>query len=280
MLTHESVLPGSWSSLFLQSHPDAPRSWQAKVPFEIKQGSYIVKTAGTLEEFQAVIALRTSVFLKEFAGKDTEDFDFDAIDSDSDFLIIKDARSGDILASYRLISSRFSNKFYSSSEFTLDEFLRTPDSKLELSRACVRADKRSSGIFVHLLWRGIAEYASRTDTRYLFGCSSVQTLDLRQLVSVYRYLHSEKALDTSFGINPLDAFKIIDMNGLLSFGTAHVSTASAQLLPPLLLAYLKAGARVYGAPAFDQDFNCLDLLTILDFQQLSGAHARKYVLSS
>lgn len=282
MLTHDAMFSGSWSSLLRNKFPEAPETWRAKVAFEIKQGAYIVKTADCIEEFQEVIALRTEVFIREFAGKDSENLDFDPIDLQSDFLIIKCARTNELLASYRLISSQFSQEFYSCSEFYLHEFLKTSDRKLELSRACVRASKRSSGIFVHLLWRGIAEYSHRTETRYLFGCSSIQTLDLRQLVSVYRYLHGEKAFDPSFSVSPRDEYKIIDINGLLNFsrGQHGKEETSADLLPPILLAYLKAGARVYGAPAYDQDFNCLDLFTILDFQQISGAHARKYVLSS
>lgn len=285
MLNHETVFSGSWSSLLKNNSRGLPEAWQAKVPLAIKQGAYLVKVADCLEEFRQVIELRTEVFVREFAGKASGSadagLDFEPIDLQSDFLIIKCQKTNDVLASYRLISSEFSQEFYSSSEFTIEEFLKTTDRKLELSRACVRADKRSSGIFVHLLWRGIAEYSARTEARYLFGCSSIQTLDLRQLIAVYRYLQSEKALDPSFGVAPRDAYKIIDINGLLTFSRGKVAESdSSQLLPPILLGYLRAGARVYGAPAFDQDFNCLDLFTILDFQQLSGAHARKYVLSS
>jgi putative hemolysin len=48
------------------------------------------------------------------------------------------------------------------------------------------------------------------------------------------------------------------------------------MLPPLLLSYINAGAKVIGKPAFDQDFNCLDFLTILKLQDLRSSFKKRY----
>lgn len=254
-----------------------PTRWQAKVPFEIRQSRYIIKTADNLGEFRRVIELRSKVFLQEFAGKDDVTLeDVEERDLEADFLIIQDAASGEVLASYRLICSDFSANFYSETEFQIHDFLRRPGRKLELSRACVRSDKRSSGIFVHLLWRGLAEYIRLTQSRYLFGCSSIQTLELKQLVRIYRYLRQENALSDEFRIAPLPSYSIIDADGIIAMRPAETA-ASDEGIPPLLLAYLRAGAKVFGAPAFDQDFGCLDLFTVLDFEDMSSGHLRKYL---
>jgi putative hemolysin len=262
-------------------HPLMPSSWRAKIAFELKQSRYIIKTAQTIEEFRQVIQLRTSVFLAEFAGLENDTrVDIEPRDLESDFLIIQDAATRDVLASYRLICSEFSQNFYSLSEFDLGTFLETPGKKLELSRACVHADRRSSGIFVHLLWRGLAEYVERTACQYLFGCSSIQTLDLRDIVGIYEYLQHEGVLDNSFTIRPRPDYTILDMQGMLSSLRTEGEVTGEKLLPPLLMGYLKAGARVYGAPAFDQDFSCLDLFTVLNFADLSATHLRKYLQPS
>ena len=262
------------------NHPLFPTEWRAKVPFEIKQSRYIIKTASNLQEFGEVIKLRTDVFLKEFAQtEDEERVDIEARDLEADFLIIKDARDDVVLASYRLICSDFSEDFYSKSEFSIDQFLAAPGRKLELSRACVRADRRTSGIFVHLLWRGLAEYIGRTQSKYLFGCSSIQTLDLKQIVQVYRFLQQETAFSDDFSIRALADYALFDVENLKALGASEAQSLSDQLLPPILAGYLKAGAKIYGTPAYDQDFNCLDLFTILDFEDLSAAHLRKYLQS-
>ncbi|NLP03545.1 MAG: GNAT family N-acetyltransferase [Fibrobacter sp.] len=90
------------------------------------------------------------------------------------------------MGTYRLISSLFHKKFYSSTEFNLDDIINLPGTKLELGRACVHRDFRT-GTPIALLWRGITDYIRETGTKYLFGCSSVKTTNIRIIASIYRY---------------------------------------------------------------------------------------------
>lgn len=277
----DHALAPMWTSESLGLDTELPSTWRAKVPVYLEQSRYIIKTADSLEEFRQVIDLRSAVFIEEFAGKKgVPRLDLEARDHDADFMIIQDRDTREVLASYRLLCSEFTQDFYSCSEFMIDSFLETPGKKLELSRACVRPDKRSKGIFVHLLWRGLAAYSAAIQSRYLFGCSSVQSLDLRHLVQVYQYLYQNGCLDDRFPIQPVSGYSIIEREGLLAMILKTGTADGESLLPPILGAYLKAGARVYGAPAFDQDFQCLDLFTVLDFDRLSEAHGRKYLRSS
>jgi putative hemolysin len=274
----DHALAPVWTHDSLGLDTELPSTWQAKVPIQLEQARYIIKTADSAQEFRQVIDLRSAVFIEEFAGKTGSNrTDLEARDHASDFLIIQDKDTREVLASYRLLCSEFTDDFYSCTEFTIDSFLQSEGKKLELSRACVRPDKRSKGIFVHLLWRGLAAYSAAIGSRYLFGCSSVQSLDLRHLVQVYQYLHQSACLDDHFPIHPVSGYSIIDREGLLALVMKTPSMVGENLLPPILSAYLKAGARVYGTPAFDQDFQCLDLFTVLDFERLSAAHGRKYL---
>lgn len=267
-----------WSDNCLGLETELPSQWRAKVPVMMEQASYIIKTADSMEEFLQVIDLRSSVFIEEFAGKTgSRRVDFEARDHDADFLIIQDKVTREVLASYRLLCSDFTDDFYSCSEFQIGSFLESPGKKLELSRACVRPDKRSKGIFIHLLWRGLAAYSGALGSRFLFGCSSVQSMDLRHIVQLYHYLQHASCLDHSFSVKPQPGYSIMDEFGLKDLLRKCPSSDGEKLLPPILAAYLKAGARVYGTPAFDQDFQCLDLFTVLDFDGLSESHGRKYL---
>ncbi|MFW7378623.1 MAG: GNAT family N-acetyltransferase [Oligoflexus sp.] len=252
-----------------------PQSWQAKLPFEIRQAAYTIKTADSIDEFMQVLELRREVFLSEFSKSDlSHQQDFEELDLFADFLIIKE--HDQVVASYRLIFSEYSHHFYSNSEFDIQDFLNQKGHKLELSRACVKKQKRA-GIVLHLLWRGLAEYMMRTDAKYLFGCSSVQSLDLASIVEVYRFLFQEDALCQQFSVNPLHTFHIINLNGVIDQQRFSKDKVDMRLIPPLLLGYIKAGAKVYGSPALDLKFSCLDFFTVLNYERLSSSHLRKYI---
>ena len=74
--------------------------------------------------------------------------------------------------------------FYSEREFDVTPYKRLGDSVIELGRACVHRDHRSSEV-LYLLWRGIAEYAIHHGGRYLIGCSSLTSQDPAHGTAVY-----------------------------------------------------------------------------------------------
>jgi putative hemolysin len=47
-------------------------------------------------------------------------------------------------------------------------------------------------------------------------------------------------------------------------------------VPPLLRGYLRAGAWICGAPAWDPDFNTADFPVLLAMDRLDGRHARHF----
>ena len=48
-------------------------------------------------------------------------------------------------------------------------------------------------------------------------------------------------------------------------------------LPPLIKGYLRAGAKVGGAPAWDPDFNTADLMMLLPLSRMSTRYARHFL---
>ena len=47
-------------------------------------------------------------------------------------------------------------------------------------------------------------------------------------------------------------------------------------IPPLLRGYLLAGAKVYGLPAYDEDFACFDLFTKLEVKDINLSFLKRY----
>jgi L-ornithine Nalpha-acyltransferase len=50
-----------------------------------------------------------------------------------------------------------------------------------------------------------------------------------------------------------------------------------RVLPPLLKGYLRAGALVCGAPAFDAEFGTADLFVLLETSQMAARYQQHYL---
>ena len=259
-----------------QSVVHKPTYFTPKIPMEFSVGGYIIKTASCEREIEQIIGLREEVFLKEFASGGSErEEDWDQFDEDSDFLIIKSKKTNDVLASYRIMTSDNTPQFYSESEFNISNFLASEGIKLELSRACVRPDKRT-GIAIHLLWKGIGQLIRQTGAKYIFGLSSVKTFDIKAIMDIMAFFDKQDSILTNWRICPNAKHSFLDQKLLYQ---NHGGSDVSELVPPLLRSYVDLGAKVAKFPAMDLDFGCIDFLTVLDVNTISGSHARKYLMN-
>jgi putative hemolysin len=237
----------------------------------VENSRYLLKSLDEMSELEEVMELRAKVFKEEYgASLASSSLDVDAYDFKCDHLIIKEKQTQRIVGTYRLLCSKFVDRFYSQSEFYLDEFLKTEGTKLELGRACIHPDHRR-GATLNLLWRGIIRYAMVTDSEYLFGCSSLKTTDPFEAKAIHDSLKAQNLLSNDWNIHAIGKFKIDQFPEILS---AQITQTPA--LPPLLRSYLNAGAKIYGDPALDRDFNCIDLITILRLKDLNQSHEKYY----
>ena len=252
-----------------------PRPFRAKISLRLEKGDYVVKTAENEEELEEVLRLRYAVFHREYMNKRLGfGLDTEALDPIADHLMIVEKKSGRVVGTYRLISSSHSNVFYSQSEFALDAFLACPGVKLELSRACVHRDFRTGSV-MNLLWRGLVQYLREVKADYLFGCSSVKTIDATEAALLCGHLDDKGVVGDDFVVTPLGRFRMDLAAARLKVPAGAGETAKA-LIPPLLSSYLRAGAKVYGEPALDRAFKCIDFFTVLDLRELNASYERKY----
>ena len=125
-----------------------------------------------------------------------------------------------------------------------------------------------------LLWQGLSRYIRETKTRFLFGCSSIDSTDPKVVFSIVKSLDKKGALNRELNIEPTPNYSF--ENPEQSFEQAEVDPKVLRSLPPLLRSYLHAGSQVYGFPALDKDFACADLFTILDLTKLNKKFAERY----
>ena len=101
----------------------------------------------------------------------------------------------------------------------------------------------------------------------LFGCASVSLADGgANALAVWQHMVEKRQLDESISCKPIHALPL----------DAALPAASSAALPPLLKGYLRLGARVASAPAWDRDFNCADFLIVLRKDHISARYAKHF----
>jgi len=232
------------------------------------QGPYQLRLASAEADLIAAFRLRFLVFNLELNeglecayanGQDTDEFD-----GICDHLIVEHASTGKIVGTYRLQTGEMASVnagFYSEREFDFSPYKELGNSVIELGRACVHRDHRSSEV-LYLLWRGIARYAIHHRGRYLIGCSSLTSQDPAHGTAVYEAMRQQWA-EPHLRTRPRPAFAMPLMS----------ADDASDKIPKLLHAYLAVGAKICGPPAIDREFRTIDFLTLLDLEAL---HPRVY----
>jgi putative hemolysin len=231
-----------------------------------RSGRYAVRFATNADDLRAAQRLRFEVFNLELHEGLTESYqtglDSDDYDLRCHHLLVIDDTVGEIVGTYRLMTSELSSRgqLYTASEFDLAGI---PDHVLrhgaEVGRACVAKEHRN-GRVLQLLWRGIARYLDWNDKRYVFGCCSVPTLDPTTIASVSRKLVREGHLHPRYHASVRPALRSTD-------GDTVVAEDNATL-PPLFVSYLRLGAKVCGGPASDREFCVTDYFVVLDLRDV------------
>ena len=234
----------------------------------LQQGTYHLRLASSEADRIAAFRLRFLVFNLELnegleaayaTGQDTDEFD-----SVCDHLIVEHTCTGKVVGTYRLQTGAMASinaGFYSEREFDFSPYKRLGNSVIELGRACVHRDHRSSEV-LYLLWRGIAQYAINHGGRYLIGCSSLTSQDPAHGTAVYGAMR-EHLVDPRLRTTPQPAFAM----------PLRSPESASDKVPKLLRAYLAVGAKICGPPAIDREFKTIDFLTLMDLETL---HPRVY----
>jgi len=256
------------------------RTYRPHVKISLDSRKYLVKTVENGDELSDVLRLRHEIFYRElldkkrFRGKDIDKYDFLF-----DHLAVIDKEAGQVIGTYRLNSSLFSDKFYSCSEFKMENIISLSGVKLELGRACIHPDYRS-GATIAALWKGLGTYITETATDCLFGCSSVKTTDNLTIALVHYYLNKNFLAPEEFRAVPKSKFRTDRYHKMLEMiqekRFAPFREAAENLVPPLMLSYFKAGGVICGEPAYDKAFKCYDYLTYLDVRSMDESFRKKF----
>ncbi len=251
-----------------------PSSLRPSIAIEV--GKYQIRLAQSLAEREAACRLRFKVFNIELGEGLMSSFstglDQDQFDLFCDHLIVEDRSRNEVVGTYRMQSGTTAAHnlgYYSAQEFDFAPYEPIRDLVLEVGRASIDRDHRSSEVLT-LLWRGIAQYSKFYGLRYLIGCSSLNSEDPQTGWTMYEQL-SAFLVVPELRTTPEESYKLPP--------TTPGEPVPVKI-PKLLRTYIGVGARICGAPAWDREFRTIDFLTLLDLAQLTPAARNRFLLDT
>ena len=236
----------------------------------IETADYLIRLLDhdNIDELREVQKLRYDFLLRDFDEKKcAEGLDDDGFDAFSESILAIDKRNGRIAGTYRVATLRTlqGHPFKSEEEFDISSMRTDPDGIVEAGRAVVHEDYRN-GTVIALLWRGLITYAKENHLRYLFGTCSMHGTDPGKYTDCTSFLR-ERYL--------CDHFDIRAVHDTFAYGTSKGLSMNEANVPGLLKAYLMMGAKVSQDGFIDYDFNCCDVMIVMDTWNLNERFMRR-----
>ena len=215
--------------------------------------------------------LRWKVFAEELGARistPVPGFDIDIFDAYCDHLLVRNAE-GVLVGTYRVLPPHQAKRvggLYSETEFDLTRLIHLRPRLLELGRSCVHQDYRN-GAVIMALWAGLADYMQRNGLDAMIGCASVSMRDgghyAASLWAKLRQTHLAPVED--------------HMQPRLPLPVDNLRQDLPAEAPALLKGYLRVGARICGAPAWDPDFNTADLPMLMQLDRLPARYRKHFL---
>jgi putative hemolysin len=230
-----------------------------------------VTWARTDEELREAQRLRYRVFADEMGARLTgpAGLDVDAFDAYCDHLLVRDLDTLKVVGTYRALPPHQAariGRLYAESEFDVSRLTHLRAKMVEVGRSCVHPDYRSGSVIMSL-WAGLAAYMKHNGYETMLGCASVAMVDGGHYAANLYCSLRESALTApeyrAFAHTPLPVDEL--------------QTGVEVAPPPLVKGYLRLGAKICGAPAWDPDFNTADFLTLFRLSDINARYARHFL---
>lgn len=236
------------------------------------QPALMISWARHQDEVEEAQRLRYKVFVEEMGAtlpKAKEGLDQDLFDNWCDHLIVRDEETLRVVGTYRVLTPHQATKLgslYSESEFDLTRLAHLRPKMIELGRSCVHQDFRTGSVIM-ALWGGLGRYMVQGGYETMLGCASVSMADGgHYAASLYRQFSESHLASIEYRAFPRLALPVESLNQQLEVEP-----------PPLVKGYLRLGAKICGAPAWDPDFNTADFLTLLRLGDLHPRYAKHFL---
>jgi putative hemolysin len=231
------------------------------------------------EDVRQAQRLRHQVFVEEMGARLSvpkgapAGHDIDMFDPFCEHLLVRarteDGEPGPVIGTYRVLTPAAARRvggLYSETEFDLTRLRPLRARMVELGRSCVHPDWRSGGAIL-ALWGALAEFMHRNALDTMIGCASVSMRDGGHFAaSLWNQLRQTHLAPIEWRVEPRLPLPVDELQ--------HDLDVQA---PPLIKGYLRCGAKVLGAPAWDPDFNTADLPMLLRIDDLPARYRKHFL---
>jgi putative hemolysin len=239
-----------------------------------------VAWARHLDEVRQAQRLRYAVFAGEMGARlntPLPGHDVDLFDDYCEHLLVREVRAdgstGDVVGTYRVLTPAQARRVggtYSDTEFDLTRLRALRPRMVELGRSCVHADHRHGGVIL-ALWGALADFMVRNALDTMIGCASIPMLHNGVVsgdaaASIWQQLRRTHLAPIDYHVLPRLPLPVERLDGSLDVEP-----------PALIKGYLRLGARVLGAPAWDPDFNSADLPMLMRIADLPARYRKHFL---
>lgn len=202
-----------------------------------------------------------------------EGHDIDLFDSYCEHLLVRlstdNGEPGEVIGTYRVMTPDAAKRvggLYSETEFDLTRLRPLRGKMVELGRSCVHPDHRNGGAIM-ALWGALAEFMVRNELDTMIGCASISMRDGGHVAaSLWEQLRQTHLAPIDLQVRPRLPLPVEELDRHL------------QVEPPALIkGYLRCGAKILGAPAWDPDFNTADLPMLMRIEDLPARYRRHFL---
>ncbi len=257
------------------SHSPSHGASQAAVAPSAR-GGLAVSWAKHSDEVRQAQRLRFKVFAEEMGARlDTSlpGHDVDLFDNYCEHLLVRDQLTREVVGTYRILTpaqARRVGSTYSDLEFDLTRLRSLRERMVELGRSCVHPDYRHGGVIM-ALWGALAEFMVRNKLDTMIGCASIPMLHNGIVsgdvaASIWHQLKASHLAPIEHHVHPRLPLPVDQLDSSLSVEP-----------PALIKGYLRLGARILGAPAWDPDFNTADLPMMMRINDLPPRYRKHFL---
>ena len=259
-------------------HPGSPGAGLEFLPRRV-QSTIAVSWATHLDEVREAQRLRHQVFATELGArlpKTVPGHDIDLFDDYCEHLLVRDSASGQVIGTYRVLTpvqAKRAGSTYSDTEFDLTRLRDMRGRMVELGRSCVHPDHRHGGVIM-ALWGALFEFMDRNRLDTMIGCASIPMLHNGLVTgdaaaSIWHQLRQSQLADIQFHVRPRLPLPVEELDATLPIEP-----------PALIKGYLRLGAKVLGAPAWDPDFNTADLPMMMRTADLPQRYRKHFAMGA
>ncbi len=234
-----------------------------------------VSWAQHTDEVREAQRLRFDVFATEMGARlnsPVPGHDIDLFDNYCEHLVVRDASTRQVVGTYRVLTPAQAKRVgstYSDTEFDLTRLRSIRSRMVELGRSCVHPDYRQGGVIM-ALWGALAEFMLRNQLDSMIGCASIPMLHNGVVsgdvaASIWRKVQATHLAPIDYHVHPR-----------LPLPIERLDSSLVVEPPALIKGYLRLGAKVLGAPAWDPDFNTADLPMLMRIAELPVRYRRHF----